>query len=1443
MEIDAIVKRHLEERFTKTKRSVASESREFYYGIFESPTKKIKVHNDPKNGMDEEQAFQEKLNLDLKKSIQTSNNPSEGFKVIFGIIASDNHPNEYVEYLFRFLKSSLLDSESLSNLPSTYIYEQAASLLDIKKPRLWTQTLRFIKEIITEENHKVSLPIHVATNLIKVILKQINSLPTVVEETQRSCVEKGKDLIDQMLPLSNEKTPGALSYYELIQQLPDIYTNFVQGNYVKNVHWLMEPFINILSKRRRQLAFVLVPPDASWPLISHFSRHHEYTHLTDQPHCSLFQQDLDEFIASNFATSTYSHLKDLLFQRSSIEDLRGILARQGHSADRSVIRKAIVDKIRDLIVRTQEISRFDEPKQGIDPTHGSGSEVDVVVPDNVEFWECMIEVADQLYSLVSSDLIGFDDLLSDFSQIVRPDDALDIDSEKIPKDNTLLWLLLQLFHIERLGGSLIAKDFANDEAYLSQMVKLYNEKQVLSQDGFYLRDLSLPCALSHQQSHLRDRSNLKYRHPNLASAMSYATVCYHLQTYFASHYKANITKHDVFRNLTLHEINKVALVSQLRQHIVPNTLYVYLVPNKSDTDTLGFPKNTYLKGGILGYKLLDFINVNGKQRLLQLIYKMMLDSEAGPRFQDGSGQANCVSPYVLDVVYKLLHSAPCSAELMMREIFERLKRCDKATKAHAEGGPSLSEHTLRWQSTILQLLNFRLLRFLKYSPIALNLLIQSNIDIIQTLSDSAREKDVWFPESEIAARAMVMTIARIVRIRGLDGISQETLHTVLKSLHRKPLAWSEKTLSFFPGPIRSFYLSEIATAETTINPEQVAETIQKCPAHALFTTGEANPQNQESLLDYYSKKENQASFLCVLWKIFQDKEMDSTLVEQIRQIAIRFPLCETAENVFHLVDYILKESTDSESLQKASDKLAKLIWDYQLISLEHVVFALTRGHTNTTDSSFQLLKKILIDSSEFSDRLAFWMSLDFNPRYWVEDDFHERLTKYLNKYPEYFEYEAFAMNGYNLEKEELKPALSTPMPIYYDNLILRILPFLDITIGKLIEFEQVDLLKEVLEKFQKLYRYHQTPLAFIRDTLQNYYSSAALKDPAVVKLLVKLADFHQCQFTEEFKEYVEQESPSLALALDSNYLEKILTKLAESMSLEKCDLKDDSELPERHFREFSSPCLQALMTTSIEVLACPLPARQIVESFLSLVMGNSGKSNGYPSVVLHALGLLLATLPHDEFVTVVFEELLILLKADPYLLENSEICIPPRSLNSLTYVKLNDNLNESGIQMSTVGSRNFTLPYIFNNYMFNYYNFTLNGPNTFLTLFHSMIHYSSSDMFETIHQCLVSLRGNQVTSDTQMLYICALIGPLLSRLEKSPTMFHQILIDVVFILQDLSSILTPPDNTSTRALEQIYDFLFHIKYQFQVDFESMAKIREVLQMCAPPIQARLKDLF
>lgn len=67
---------------------------------------------------------------------------------------------------------------------------------------------------------------------------------------------------------------------------------------------------------------------------------------------------------------------------------------------------------------------------------------------------------------------------------------------------------------------------------------------------------------------------------------------------------------------------------------------------------------------------------------------------------------------------------------MIKEIFEKLRRCDKMIrmKHDNETGdnnnltPQLPDQTMRWLQTILQLMNYRFIRFLKYSPLSSGLL-------------------------------------------------------------------------------------------------------------------------------------------------------------------------------------------------------------------------------------------------------------------------------------------------------------------------------------------------------------------------------------------------------------------------------------------------------------------------------------------------------------------------------------------------------------------------------------------------------------------------------------------------------------------------------------------------------------------------------------------------
>lgn len=52
-----------------------------------------------------------------------------------------------------------------------------------------------------------------------------------------------------------------------------------------------------------------------------------------------------------------------------------------------------------------------------------------------------------------------------------------------------------LLGIDKVSNTVIQRDFEGDERLFGKLVALYNEEQILSEDAFSLRDLSLQCAV------------------------------------------------------------------------------------------------------------------------------------------------------------------------------------------------------------------------------------------------------------------------------------------------------------------------------------------------------------------------------------------------------------------------------------------------------------------------------------------------------------------------------------------------------------------------------------------------------------------------------------------------------------------------------------------------------------------------------------------------------------------------------------------------------------------------------------------------------------------------------------------------------------------------------------------------------------------------------------
>lgn len=81
-----------------------------------------------------------------------------------------------------------------------------------------------------------------------------------------------------------------------------------------------------------------------------------------------------------------------------------------------------------------------------------------------------------------------------------------------------------------------------------------------------------------------------------------------------------------------------------------------------------------------------------------------------------------------------------------------------------------------------------------------------------------------------------------------------------------------------------------------------------------------------------------------------------------------------------------------------------------------------------------------------------------------------------------------------------------------------------------------------------------------------------------------------------------------------------------------------------------------MYNASVEIMAAPVPPVQIVRCILDLALVRGDHSVGISAMTMHAIGLLIASLPVDEFVKPVWDELINVIKTDPYLLENSEPC-------------------------------------------------------------------------------------------------------------------------------------------------------------------------------------------
>ncbi|KAG0334491.1 Mediator of RNA polymerase II transcription subunit 23, partial [Podila humilis] len=1437
---------------------------------------------------------------------------------------------------------------------------QLTQYLDVSNQFQWTGSMSLILRCLQQPECE-TIPSDTAITIMASLLKKINLLPLHCTQNQRDCASVGLKVIQALLEIPGGGNSSHASYYDLIREISQVFPPGVI------VHWTLEALMSHLQKRRQRLSALVMPPDSAWPLISQISRQHEMMNLTQRPTHLMFATDYLERTNNGTTTTFVGLFGDLLFQRASWEELTFLIRQLPPIPDSaSTVRESLVAKTRDVVRCIQRHSRFHE-RRPVDTSGVVAANPDMVIPDNLDFMEILAELSDQLYAFTSNELsaitnifpagfaVQYEDLISDFHALVMGTDRTPAELER---DNTLIFLLLQLIHIDRIGGKdkLLPQDYASDEHLFRLLIGLYNEDQVNSKDGFYLRDLALQCAITHQQGYIRDRAMMKYRHPKLAVIWPfYSQICYNVQSYFATKYKNNVQDATSFSKLPMQENVKIAMESQIRQNIVAGCLFVYLVPNNNNTNGKKLeldPSAMYLQGGIVNYKLLDMLNVDAKNRLIGLLYKMMLDGDSGPRIHaDPPLTVPFVAPSVVDVMYKLFMGAPCSVEHVMRALLDRLRRYERLLKTAEVVPPEAT----RWLFTVLQLLNFRLMRSLKFTPNSPHLLhymkfalshtkhralhnlvetcnhsalsVQTSHKFLRSLVDNKRERPYWFEESEALARRAVLTVARVVKFRGQGDTPAGIVTEILQILHKHPIVWTEEIMAYFPEPIREFYRLQEQTGASdgipgAVTELEVSKLLEETSVHNVLLVAKGTEPNTH-LLGHYSDQANHPFFLCVFWEIIIiHQQISETMLEDIRAVMLQFPASRMSTYTQQLVDYALWKSDPSNpnatgSIDFVVRVFEDLVWKYQLLSIEHILLALMTGHpARSGNLGMEILIQMTVHSAELSSRISHWTSIGVSPRPWEEDLYFEKLQSYLSRYPEYFGFEAHEIRS---GTDPINPPLDIPLLVNYNNVLLRLLNIFDLIIGRFIEYEMTDTLVTFLETFGCLYLYHTTPLGFVRDTLLYYSESPTLRDPRVAKALLKLLDFRQLELSSVVTDYAQELNRSDD-AFDETYVHDICRKLAISMDPKECGFKHDSSLPERQYREISNPATQGLYIAVVEVLSCPMSKERFMEHLLNVILGkryasasgmsstnSSSNSNTGSRVVpeprvIHAAALLLATLPKG-FMDIFFVEVDAFTRTDETLLQASTTSAKstpasraaaafavahkrtkgrssrPHGANGLGSLgkkgsigkkhETEDNDNEPPLFNRTT-AQDMLLSTLFSGYTFNRNNYRSNMPNSFLTFFHSVAHYSSPDILLRLMKCLENWRrgtgipppagsslmnyddtiikfnsqhdplrdetvdvvhgeagqendgkpiledeemikklDQSLRTDVQLLFVCALVGPLVHRFEKlqiggSSGQFLVVLLELLAMVTDQMEAASQP---GLCTLENIIDFM------------------------------------
>src|SRR5690349_10781083 len=101
------------------------------------------------------------------------------------------------------------------------------------------------------------------------------------------------------------------------------------------------------------------------------------------------------------------------------------------------------------------------------------------------------------------------------------------------------------------------------------------------------------------------------------------------------------------------------------------------------------------------------------------------------------------------------------------------------------------------------------------------------------------------------------------------------------------------------------------------------------------------------------------------------------------------------------------------------------------------------------------------------------------------------------------------------------------LPTYYGNICLRLIPHLDMLLGTALEMDNMKMFTEIIQKYGKLYVYHESPAEFVTETIHYYFESPIIQNIDLKIQLLALLDGSTVTLSESFHRFMSTKDLSI----------------------------------------------------------------------------------------------------------------------------------------------------------------------------------------------------------------------------------------------------------------------------------------------------------------------------